>query len=55
MIIWNLLPLGHELVKYLEFGGGVFVPVSCSLSKCLPFCNSEETGFVSLNWEGDTL
>lgn len=54
-VICNLLPLGHELVKYLGFGGGVPVPVSCLLSKCLPFCNSEETVFVSLNWEGEIL
>lgn len=29
MVIWNLLPLGHELMKCLELGGGVSVPVSC--------------------------
>lgn len=29
VVIWNLLPLGYELVKYLEFVGSVSVPVSC--------------------------
>lgn len=55
MAIWNLIPLGHELMKYLEFGGGVSVSVSSLRSKCLPFCYSEETVFVSLNWEAMSL
>ena len=54
MVIWNLLPLGHELVNYLEFGGGDSVLVSCLLSKCLLFCCLRKLT-VSLNWEAEIL
>lgn len=46
---WYFLVMSWWSILNLVVNG--FVPINCSLSKCLPLCNSEETVFISLNGE----